>query len=184
VVTRICAVDAAYLADYVVAVASMFDNSGRLVEKTTYSGHSNFPYTSGLFYLREGPFVIEAVRKLSVRPELICFDAHGMAHPRYAGLAVVTGMILSIPSIGIAKSLLVGRVYNGRKGTDRIMYNGKTIGFVTSMQGSKRYWSPGYSVGIRSLESLVRQHADICLQAMSESHRTSRELVRVHDGDH
>jgi len=177
-ISRIGAVDAAYRGDRVVAVASVFGD-GRLVEQSSYVGNCSLPYLSGLFYLREGPFVTEAVRRLKARPQLICFDAHGAAHPRSAGLATVAGMILGISSVGIAKSLLVGRVALGEGGFDRIVHDGRTVGFVTKTNGVTRYWSAGYSVSLRRLESLASKHAPICLRAMSESDRTAREQIRA-----
>lgn len=177
-ISRICAVDAAYRGDRVAAVASVFDN-GWFVEKSSYVGSCSLPYLSGLFYLREGPFVTEAVRRLTVRPQLLCFDAHGAAHPRSAGLATVAGMILGIPSVGMAKSLLVGRVASGEGSLDRIVHDGRTVGLVTKTNGVTRYWSAGYSVSLRRLESLARRYAPICLGAMSESDRTAREQIRA-----
>jgi deoxyribonuclease V len=107
--SRVCAVDAAYSGDFIVAVASLFED-GVPAETSTYSGRCTFPYVSGAFYLREGPFAVEAVNGLESRPQLVCFDAHGAAHPRLAGMATVCGMVLGIPSVGMAKSLLVGKV--------------------------------------------------------------------------
>ena len=179
VISKICAVDAAYRGNRVVASASVFDN-GRPVEDSHYSGNCNFPYMPGLFYMREGPFVVEAVRRLKVRPQLLCFDAHGAAHPRSAGLATICGMILGIPSIGIAKSLLVGTVVPhedvGRK-EGLIVYNGKTVGLVVVINDVRRYWSPGYSVSLSKLQRLICDYASTCLLAMAESHRVARRLV-------
>jgi len=175
-VSRICAVDAAYEGDNVVAVASLFDH-GRLKEASSYSGTSSLPYQSGLFYLREGPFVVQAVRGLKSKPQLVCFDAQGAAHPRFRGLATVAGMVLGIPSVGIAKSLLVGvPIPTGR--LHKIVYGGRTVGFVHRANGSRRYWSPGYSVDIRELASLIRDHARTCQSAMSRSHRMATERLR------
>lgn len=181
VVSRICAVDAAYRGNRVVATASVFDN-GQLAENSHYVGNCNFPYVPGLFYVREGPFVVEAVRRLKVSPQLLCFDAHGVAHPRSAGLATICGMILGTPSIGIAKSLLVGTVVSRKKmdgRADLIVYNGRTVGLVSMVSGVVRYWSPGYSVSLSKLQWLVRNHAPVCLLAMAASHRTATRLVRA-----
>ena len=175
-VSRICAVDAAYQGDKAVAVASLFDH-GRLKEASTYSGTCSLPYQSGLFYLREGPFVVQAVRGLKARPQLVCFDAQGAAHPRFRGLATVAGMVLGVPSVGIAKSLLVG-VPIPTGGLQKIVYRGITVGFVNRTNGSRRYWSPGYAVDIKELASLIRNHAQTCLSAMSHSHRMATERLR------
>jgi len=99
--SRICAVDASYRSDRVAAVATETVD-GRVVAHGVYTGRFTFPYVPGLFYLHEGPFVTAAVNRLKVRPQLVCFDAHGAAHPRYAGLATICGIVLGIPSIGIA----------------------------------------------------------------------------------
>jgi deoxyribonuclease V len=177
-VSRICAVDAAYRGDHVVAVATVFEGK-RLVETSSYVGACSIPYISGLFYLREGPFVVQAVRGLEAHPQLICFDAHGAAHPRSAGLATVCGIVLGIPSVGIAKSLLVGKVVRAGGDLDRIVYNERTVGFVTGAGGRTRYWSTGYSISLRGLENLIIRHGNVCLRAMSESDRTARELVQA-----
>ena len=175
-VSRICAADAAYRGDRVVAVASVFEG-GRLTDTSYYAGTCSFPYIPGLFYLREGPFVVQAVRGLKSRPQLLCFDAHGAAHPRSAGLSTVCGMVIGIPSIGCAKSLLVGAVVPKKRGLDRIVHNGKMVGFVTRSNGATRYWSPGYSVTINRLESLIDECADVCLRAMAESDRVARRQL-------
>ena len=177
-VSRICAVDAAYSGDRVVAVASLFD-AGRLAEVGTYAGTCSLPYVSGLFYLREGPFVVQAVRGLRIRPQLLCFDAHGGAHPRRAGLATTCGMVLGIPSIGCAKSLLAGTVVPSSGRLDKIVYKGRTVGFITHVNGVNRYWSAGYSVSLRKLESLVIKYAHVFLRALSESDHSAREGIRA-----
>lgn len=176
-ISRICAVDAAYRGARIAAVASVFEDE-RLVERSFYTGCCTLPYVSGLFYLREGPFVVEAVRRLRSRPQLICFDAHGTAHPRSAGLATVCGMVLGVPSIGLAKSLLVGGLVSGKGNLTRIVKEGKTVGFVTETSGFARYWSAGYSVTLRELRSVIRRYALACLRAMAESDREARNQIR------
>lgn len=122
---------------------------------------------------------MEAVRRLKVRPQLVCFDAHGAAHPRSAGLATVCGMVLGIPSIGIAKSLLVGRIASGQGDLAKVVHGGKTVGFAVKTDGATKYWSPGYSVSLTELKSVIRSLASECLLAMRESDRAARKRVRV-----
>jgi deoxyribonuclease V len=172
-VSRICGVDAAYRSDRVAAVATEALD-GRTVARGVYKGRFSLPYVPGLFYLHEGPFVTEAVSRLKARPQLVCFDAHGAAHPRSAGLATICGMVLGIPSIGIAKSLLVGRVEPGEDRVRRITYNSEVVGFASG-NGAMRYWSPGYSVSLEELEVLMREQAPTCLRLMRESHRLAKE---------
>jgi deoxyribonuclease V len=179
-ISRICAVDASYSADKVAAVATEAVD-GRVVERCVYKGQFSFPYRAGLLYLHEGPFVTEAVNRLRVRPQLVCFDAHGTAHPRSAGLATVCGMVLGIPSVGIAKSLLVGSVEDGSGAIGRIIYNGRVVGFASG-NGRKKYWSPGYSVSLGQLEVVMRDQGSTCLKLMLESHRLAKEEMRATRG--
>ena len=67
-----------------------------------------FPYVPGLLAFREGPPVLGALEKLAVWPDVFVFDAHGLAHPRRMGLASHMGAILDQPTIGCAKSRLMG----------------------------------------------------------------------------
>jgi len=67
-----------------------------------------FPYIPGLLSFRELPAVLAALTKLSTAPDLLLCDAHGQAHPRRFGLACHLGVVTDLPSIGAAKSRLVG----------------------------------------------------------------------------
>jgi len=67
-----------------------------------------FPYVPGLLSFREIPVLLEALRKLSDKPDLLFCDAQGYAHPRRMGLASHLGVVLDRPSIGCAKSILIG----------------------------------------------------------------------------
>jgi deoxyribonuclease V len=67
-----------------------------------------FAYVPGLLAFREGPGVLAALEQLTTWPDLFIFDAQGLAHPRRLGLAAHMGVVLDWPSIGCAKSRLVG----------------------------------------------------------------------------
>lgn len=176
ILNKICGVDAAYSREgnRVEAVAVVLSD-GEISETGVYSGRFTFPYVSGLFFLHEGPFVTAAVRQLSAVPDLICFDAHGLAHPRSTGLATICGMMLQIPSIGLAKSLLIGEVQTCRERLSELNYQRRKVGFASS--SPRRYWSPGYAVSIDRLQSIILQYGESCLRSLSEAHRIARKLI-------
>ncbi len=66
----------------------------------------SFPYIPGLLSFREGPAVLAAFEKLSMWPDLVFFDGQGIAHPRRFGIASHMGVLLDLPTIGVAKSPL------------------------------------------------------------------------------
>jgi deoxyribonuclease V len=87
------------------------------VETAVASAELTFPYVPGLLAWRELPALLAAWRRLSCRPDLVLCDGHGRAHPRRCGLACMVGLLLDVPAIGCAKSLLTGR--HGRLGVRR-----------------------------------------------------------------
>jgi deoxyribonuclease V len=112
-----------------------------------------FPYVPGLLSFRETPAVLEALARLAVRPDLILCDGHGVAHPRRCGLASHLGLWCGIPTIGVAKSRLVGR--HEEPGPQRgawapLRDRGEVIGAVVrTREGAKPlYVSSGHRVGL------------------------------------
>lgn len=92
-----------------------------------------FPYIPGLLAFREVPAMLLAVTELQTVPDLFLFDAHGLAHPRRLGLASHTGVLLDWPSIGCAKSRLVGEYTEpaGERGSTSVLSeSGQPIGMV------------------------------------------------------
>ena len=80
-----------------------------VVERRTVLMKIEFPYVPGLLSFREIPLILAACRQLSTTPDLFIADAQGIAHPRRLGLASHLGLVLGVPTIGCAKSILCGQ---------------------------------------------------------------------------
>jgi len=78
------------------------------VESVALRVEVEFRYVPGLLAFREGPGLLSAFRRLQQQPDLVIFHGHGMAHQRGVGLATHLGVLLDLPSIGCADSLLFG----------------------------------------------------------------------------
>ena len=126
-----------------------------LVESARASGRARFPYIPGYLSFREIPVLLKALRGLSARPDLILCDGQGIAHPRGFGLASHLGLILGIPSIGCAKTRLVGEhdePASRRGSTAPLTFEGRTVGAVVRTRDGVKpiYVSPGNGVGVRA----------------------------------
>jgi deoxyribonuclease V len=90
------------------AVAVLDFPSLQPVDQSIYRCPTRFPYVPGYLSFREVPAVLEALQQLSSPPDLILCDGQGLAHPRRFGLACHLGVLAEIPTIGVAKSRLIG----------------------------------------------------------------------------
>ena len=81
----------------------------RTVEQVGIIGQTQFPYVPGLLSFREAPAVLEAWALLKANPDAVMFDGQGIAHPRRFGIASHMGLWLEKPTLGCAKSVLVGQ---------------------------------------------------------------------------
>ena len=79
-----------------------------MIEEVTASGWIDFPYIPGLLSFRESPILLKAFAKIRSSLDVILLDAQGIAHPRGIGLASHIGLLLDKPSIGCAKTRLIG----------------------------------------------------------------------------
>ncbi len=94
------------------AVLERFDPATQGFESVAvgvYADRARFPYVPGFLSFREVPVVLPALAALPIRPDLVICDGQGKAHPRRFGLACHLGVLIDVPSLGCAKSLLVGK---------------------------------------------------------------------------
>jgi deoxyribonuclease V len=110
-VGSVAGVDAIYEGERVYAAAVVLSVPDLLplahAEAVTRSA---FPYIRGFFAFREAPALLKAVRALPFQPDLLMIHGHGYAHPDRFGLASHTGVLLDIPTIGVAEHLMTGSV--------------------------------------------------------------------------
>ncbi|HEX8394843.1 MAG TPA: deoxyribonuclease V [Longimicrobium sp.] len=125
----------------------------QVAEQATAAAELRFPYVPGYLSFRELPPLEACWRQLRVRPDLVVFDGHGYAHPRRFGLACHGGVLWDVPSIGCAKTLLVGtheEPGNERGAVSPIVHEGETIGMaVRTRAGTKPvYVSAGHRMDL------------------------------------
>jgi deoxyribonuclease V len=133
---------------------------GEVVDRAWARGPAPFPYVPGLLSFREAPLYLEAFAKLSVRPDLLICDGQGIAHPRGLGLASHLGVVLDLPSVGAAKSRLIGAHRapgRSRGGSTLLTHRGRAIGRVLRTRTGVRplFVSPGHRIGIDAAASVV-----------------------------
>jgi deoxyribonuclease V len=141
-----------------VVVLSLHDL--RVIEEASAERAVEFPYVPGLLSFREGPAVLAAFERLQHRPDFIMFDAHGFAHPRRFGLASHLGYLLDVPSIGCAKSILIGEhgpLASAAGSFAWLVDHGEKIGAALRTRPGVRpvYVSPGSGVGFRQMIRLA-----------------------------
>ena len=150
-----------------------------VAEVATASGRPAFPYVPGYLSFREGPLLLEAFGRLRRSPDLCLFDGQGIAHPRGCGLAAHIGVLLGLPSVGCAKSRLVGeyREPGARRGDwSPLRLEGRTVGAVLrSREGVRPLF---VSVGHRiSLAVAIRWVLACCRYRVPEPIRLAEQVV-------
>lgn len=131
-----------------------------VVERVSVEAPVAFPYVPGLLSFRETPVLLGAFERLRHTPDLLMVDGHGYAHPRRFGFACHLGLLLDLPTIGVAKSRLIGEaeVVAGPRGSrGSITDNGEVIGsMLRTRQGVRSiYVSVGHRIGLAAAERWV-----------------------------
>ena len=144
------------------AVAVLSFPALQLQETALARRPTTFPYVPGFLSFREIPAVLDALSKINITPDLILCDGQGLAHPRRFGIACHLGLIVDMPTIGVAKSLLIGKheeVSAQRGSWQPLVHKGETIGAVLRTRtGTKPlYISSGHRVSLpTAIEYVLR----------------------------
>jgi deoxyribonuclease V len=122
-----------------------------LVAEAGVAGECPFPYRTGLLSFREVPILRAALLKLPEPPDVVLVDGQGIAHPRGLGLATHLGLVADLPTIGVAKSRLIGAGQEpdlAAGSYKSLIWQGKKVGLILRTQKAKKplYLSPGYRI--------------------------------------
>ncbi len=159
-IKTIAGVDASYRDEARAVIVVLTFPALEVVEEVVAARASAFPYVPGLLSFREVPVVLDALEKLTVRPDILMCDGQGYAHPRRLGLASHLGVYLDMPSIGCAKSRLIGSYHEpGPNPGDRapLMDRGEMIGMVlrSKSRTNPLFISSGHRVDLATAVELV-----------------------------
>ncbi len=121
-----------------------------------------FPYIPGLLSFREAPVLLAALSRLKSIPDLLFCDGQGFAHPRRFGLACHVGVLSGLPTIGVAKSRLLGEYHSLSEARGAYAYlldKGEVIGAAlrTREGGKPVFVSIGHRVSLSSAIELTLQ---------------------------
>ena len=119
-----------------------------------------FPYVPGLLSFREIPAILDALSQVETKPDLLLCDGQGFAHPRRLGIACHRGVLTGIPSIGVAKSRLIGQhgaIPDARGGWTALIDHDETVGAVLRTRSRVKpiYVSVGHRIGLLTAVSYV-----------------------------
>lgn len=157
----VAGVDAAFTNDMVIGVACVFKFPQLLpVEDKFIIDKLIFPYIPGFLSFREGPAIIEVLKSLKTHPDVVIFDGQGIAHPKGLGIASHIGVLLDVPSVGCAKSKLIGYYKEpGRRKGDLtpLIFNGEIKGAVLRTRDNVNpvFVSPGHRVDLNTSIKIV-----------------------------
>jgi deoxyribonuclease V len=185
----VAGVDAAFTADdkgvpICIAAAVVWDREERrVIEEGVARRKLTFPYVPGLLSFREAPTVLAALRKLRSPVDVILCDGHGLAHPRRFGLACHLGVVCDLPTVGCAKSRLVGE--HGELAIERgsrvpLVHDGHVVGTVLRTRAAVRpvYVSVGHNIDLKTAERLVLETA-VRFRLPEPSRLADRLVARV-----
>ena len=156
------------------------------LEERWVEGKMDFPYIPGLLSFREIPLLLEAFKQTEVEPDLIFCDGQGIAHPRGMGLASHLGLMLNKPTIGCAKSRLIGgysKVGNQKGAYSLLHYKGNVVGVVLRTRTGVKplFVSPGHKI---TLDKSIKMVLSCCIryripEPIRQTHLMVKGLSRI-----
>ena len=143
------------------------------VEKKYAIVQQTVPYTPGYTFYQEGPAILEAYQKLEKKPDMLMIKGNGILHPRRIGIASHLGLILDLPTIGIAKAILCGELKN-----DTVYVGGEPRAklLVTKKVSNPIFISPGHRIDLATALELA-QNCVVLPHKMPEPIASAHKLI-------
>jgi deoxyribonuclease V len=180
----ICACDVSYYKikkdEYAIAVATCYDlKSKKIVENEFLVSKRPLEYIPGYFFIRELPPLVSVLMKIRSKVDVILVDGHGLLHPMRSGLATYTGVFFDKPTIGLAKSLYVGKVLDEHSSVSPVVYENKVLGYMLVFpKFRKRYYlSVGYKIDLETAVKLTQNLFSQGMDLMQHAHLLSKKLI-------
>jgi deoxyribonuclease V len=152
----VAGVDATYIKNFSIASIACIDfKTHEIIEIKTIHGETYFPYIPTLLSFREAPLIFKCFHLLNNKPDVIIVNGHGIAHPYKCGLATHIGVILKIPSIGVARKKLYGEEKIIGNKTFLIDENSSIIAEIIKKERTKIYISIGNMIDLETCVSIV-----------------------------
>ncbi len=145
--------DQAFIKDDVISGVVVCDKDMNIVEEKYAVVKSQIPYAPGFLFYREGPAIIEAFNKIGKKPDVLLVDGNGILHPRRMGMASHLGVVLDVPTIGVAKNLMMGDVKEGKVYVEKEV---RGIKLTTREYARALYVSPGHNISIGKCIEIVK----------------------------
>jgi deoxyribonuclease V len=151
-----------------------------VIETATAARKLTFPYIPGLLSFREAPVCIDAIEKLKAKPDVFIVDGHGVAHPRRFGIASHIGVLVDKPTVGCAKSRLIGdydELGRSKGSYSKLLDKGDVIGAVVRTRADVKpvYVSVGHKC---TLDDAIRIVLDCTTRfRLPEPSRLAHQLV-------
>ncbi|MBN1358431.1 endonuclease V [Candidatus Bathyarchaeota archaeon] len=157
-IKRVAGVDAAYIDELAIGAVAVLDyETHEILEQHTATCQAKFPYIPTLLSFREIPPAVACIKKLRRQPDVLLVDGQGAAHPYGCGFASHLGLVMGKPTVGVAKSKLVGdsKLIAGQ---ELLVQNDQIIGaVVTTKEGVKPvYVSVGHLISLGTAVKIAK----------------------------
>ena len=148
-------VDQSYHDDIVIsAIAICNFETMQVLEQVFSTAKAAISYVPGYLSYREGNAIANAFAKLNVKPDVLIFDGNGILHPKMLGVASHIGVLEDIPTIGVAKQLLLGEMKANKIYVDKEL-RGESL--ITRDHARPIYVSPGNKITLKTSLEIVKK---------------------------